>query len=110
VVGEKNVADANFRGGLKGLMLGHVSGYSGRPGPSRPCSGGFPEQKRRPLRPPFKELKSSNSLDQVDLSRKIRGNFQTNFLFANFGLRPDFHGVSSWYSDRLLLLLSDLVW
>jgi hypothetical protein len=32
-------------------------------------------------------------LDEVDLSRKIRGNFEANFLLTNGRLRPGLHGV-----------------
>ena len=32
-------------------------------------------------------------LDKVDLSRKIRCNFEADFLLANCGLRPGLHGV-----------------
>jgi hypothetical protein len=35
------------------------------------------------------------SLDEVDLGRKVAGDFETNFLLAHFGFRPDLHGVSS---------------
>jgi hypothetical protein len=35
------------------------------------------------------------SLDEVDFGRKVARDFETNFLLAHFGLRPDLHGVSS---------------
>ena len=46
----------------------------------------------------------SNSLDQVDLGREVARDLKTNFLLANRGLCPDFHGVSSSMFDRLFLL------
>ena len=42
-----------------------------------------------------------NSLDEVDLGREIARDFETNFLFAHCGLRPDFHGVSSEFLQVL---------
>jgi hypothetical protein len=36
-----------------------------------------------------------HSLDEVDFGRKVARDFETNFLLANFGLRPGLHGVSS---------------
>ena len=45
-----------------------------------------------------------HSLDQVDLGRQIARDFETNFLLAYCGLRPDFHGVSSSMFDRFFLL------
>ena len=42
-----------------------------------------------------------HSLDQVDLGRQIARDFETNFLLAYCGLRPDFHGVSSEYLQVL---------
>ena len=57
-----------------------------------------------PKRPPLQEPRGSNSLDQVDLGREVARDLETNFLLANGGLCPDFHGVSSSMFDRLFLL------
>ncbi len=35
-------------------------------------------------------------LDDVDLSRQIRGNLEADFLLANRGLHPGLHGSSPW--------------
>jgi hypothetical protein len=45
--------------------------------------------------------KGLRSLDQVDLGRQIARDFETNFLLAHCGLRPDFHGVSSEFLQVL---------
>jgi hypothetical protein len=41
-------------------------------------------------------------LDQVDLSRQIRGNLEADFLLANRGLHPGLHGASPWVGGGIL--------
>ena len=63
------------------------------------------KRRRRPnYRPPrqsisnFAPAKSSSDqhqLDDVDLSRKVRGNLEADFLLTDGGLGPDLHGNSS---------------
>ena len=48
-----------------------------------------------------------HSLDQVDLGRQIARDFETNFLLAYIGLRPNFHGVSSEYLQVLPVFAND---
>jgi hypothetical protein len=48
-------------------------------------------------------------LDQVDLSRQIRGNLEADFLLANRGLHPGLHGASplleAGYRSRPFMML-----
>jgi hypothetical protein len=47
---------------------------------------------------------SRSTLDDVDLSRQIRGNLEADFLLANRGLHPGLHGVSPMLKARSYVL------
>src|SRR5690606_22729754 len=54
--------------------------------------------------------KTSNSLielDDVDLSRQVRRDFEANFLLANRRLHPGLHGSSPWVFGGVRVRLSD---
>jgi hypothetical protein len=53
------------------------------------------KQKRRPGKPDRRLFRLNIDLDDVDFSREVAGHFEANFLLANCGLRPDFHGNNS---------------
>jgi hypothetical protein len=38
---------------------------------------------------------TKSTLDKIDLSRQVARNFETDFLLAHSGFRPNFHRVSS---------------
>src|SRR5437016_996430 len=52
-----------------------------------------PKQLRRQGEPPFQFRQEETDLDEVDLGRKIRRDFEADFLLADCGLRPGLHGV-----------------
>jgi hypothetical protein len=84
-------------------VLGHTSRYTGPPAQQRaPWLNQAGQNKNGGQMAAVQEPKGSNSLDEVDLSRQIARDFETNFLLANSGLCPDFHGVSSSVFDRLV--------
>jgi len=41
------------------------------------------------------KFQKPNALDNVDFGRQVRRNFEADFLFANGGLGPGLHDVSS---------------
>src|SRR5438874_1859579 len=43
--------------------------------------------------PPYQFRQEETDLDEVDLGRKIRRDFEADFLLADCGLRPGLHGV-----------------
>jgi len=105
IIGEEDVAGANMRGGPQGLMVRHAPGYSGVSTGLR----GLDEVHTYKTKAAAKKAaasgtSSSNSSDQVDLGREVARDLKTNFLLANRGLCPDFHGVSSSMFDRFFLL------
>src|SRR6185437_1694865 len=59
------------------------------------CGGRWVPPTAAPLSHKERETEDIKPLDKVDFGRQVARDFETNFLLANCGLRPNFHGVSS---------------
>ncbi len=68
------------------------------------------KMRRLVLQPPHFRTTNSDVLDNVDLSRQVRRNFEADFLLTNGGLGPGLHDVSSRsVTCEPVSLISDII-
>src|SRR5690606_33961454 len=71
------------------------------------ASSAFPNKSGGRFRNRRKTSNSLIELDDVDLSRQVRRDFEANFLLANRRLHPGLHGSSPWVFYGVRARLSD---